>query len=308
MAKKKSKQTKSRRAPKRAASQDRFEWARSPGFRFGAMLVASIVGIGAAGWGAAAVHARAGEILTAEPATVQIDWPTLGGAEQTWLGQGLQHQIVSQVEAELAGRPLDASALAAVGKLLAASGWFDAEPRVSRAGDSTIRITGTWREPACAVRLGGRDYPLDWRGRPFPIDYESGAAGLRVLVGVTAGVPQTARGARNVLDPWPGEDVEAGLELLAPLLQEPFAGQVAGVDVSAYYSQGQLAIVTDRDTRVIWGARFGEFTPGEATTEVKLARLRAAAANPLYQNRIDSGAKRLDLSGEHLILDRTSTP
>ncbi|MFG0241458.1 MAG: hypothetical protein ACF8R9_01600 [Phycisphaerales bacterium JB054] len=303
MAKKKSK-AKSRRA----AKPDRMAWAASPGLRLGAVVVGALVGLGAAGWGAATVHARAGEILASEPTTVEIEWPTLGGADQTWLGEGLREQIVEQIDTQLVGRSLDAGALASVGEMLAASGWFDTEPRVARTGDSTIRVSGVWREPACAVRVNGRDYPLDWRGRPFPIEYEAGTSGLRVLVGVRAQVPLDAVGTLDVINPWPGEDVEAGLGLLAPLLREPFAGQVAGVDVAEYFTLGRLSIVTDRDSRVIWGGRFGEFVPGEATTKQKMERLRAAASNPMYERRIDSGAQRLDISGEHLILDRTGTP
>ncbi len=299
---------KSRSKARRGAQRERFAWARSAGFRVSVMLAGAAVGLGAVGWGAATVHARAGEILSAEPITVEVVWPTLGDAEQTWLGEGIREQIVARVDAQLVGRVLDASALEAVGEMLAASGWFDGAPEVSRSGDSTIRVVGRWREPACAVRAGGRDYPLDWKGRPFPIEYAEGESGLRVLVGVGAGVPLDGVGALNVLDVWPGEDVEAGLGLLGPLLGEPFAAQVAGVDVSRYFSHGELSIVTDRDTRVVWGGRFGEFVPGEATTEQKIGRLRAAAANPLYARRIDSGAERLDISGEHLILDRTGTP
>lgn len=299
---------KSRSGSRRRVKGERFAWAHASGFRASLMLAGGVIGLGAVSWGAAIVHARAGDILKADPVGVEMVWPTLGAAEQTWLGEGIREQIVARVDAQLVGRVLDAAALEAVGEMLASSGWFDGPPQVSRAGASTIRVAGRWREPACAVRAEGRDYPLDWQGRPFPIEYAEGESGLRVLVGVGAGVPLDGTGTLDVLDPWPGEDMEAGLGLLGPLLREPFASQVAGVDVSRYFSHGELSIVTDRGTRVVWGGRFELFVPGEATTEQKLGRLRAAAANPLYSNRIDSGAARLDISGEHLILDRTGTP
>jgi hypothetical protein len=283
-------------------------WATGPGVRALGLALLALAGLGALGWGATLVHARAGEIMAREPVDVEIVWPRLPGQEGTWLGEGLRERIEAQVDASLAGRAIDARALAAVGETLAESGWFDGPPTVARTGDATLRISGRWREPACAVRADGRDYPIDWRGRPFPVDYPAGSSGLRVLVGVAAGPPIDGVGALRVLQPWPGEDVLAGLELLGPLLREPFAGQVAGVDVGDYFTRGRLAIVTDTDSRVIWGGRYGEFTPGEATTEQKISRLRAAASNPLYENRIDSGARRLDISGEHLILDRTGVP
>lgn len=285
-----------------------YSLAETGGLRLGLAIAGAVVGLGAAAWGAAAVHSRAGEVLSERETTVKIVWPTLGADGQTWLGDGLRTQITARVESLLGDRPLDASAMAAVGKDLAQSGWFDAEPRVLRDGASAIRIEGVWREPACAVRAAGRDYPVDWQGRPFPIDYPAGASGLRVLVGVGAAVPLDAVGMLRVIGPWPGEDVQAGLGLLGPLLSEPFAGQVAGVDVSGYFTSGALAIVTERDTRVVWGGRFGEFVPGEATTEKKLDRLRRMIQDPQFQQRIDGGTDRLDVSGEHLILDRTGSP
>lgn len=282
-------------------------WMHSFSLRAAGALVLSMTALGAAGWGVAVVHARADEILAAEPTTVEIEWPQLDGAGTAWIGESLQGRITAMVDAQLVGRPLDARALADVGEMLTSSGWFDGRPSVRRTGDGSIGIRGVWREPACVLRSGVRDYALDWNGRPFPIDYPAGDSGMRVILGAGAGVPMRA-GVLDVLDPWPGEDVSAALELLAPLLSEPFAAQVAGIDVSAYYTAGELAIVTDRDSRVVWGGRYGEFIPGEATTEQKLARLRAAFGNPMFRNRIDSGAARLDISGEHLILDRTGQP
>lgn len=297
-----------RKGKPRRRTKETTPFTAPPALRIAGVAALSIAGLAAVAWGATLVHTRAGDILAAEPTAVTIQWPRLPGADHTWLSDGLRERITASVHRQLQGRPLDAAALAAVGETLAASGWFDGQPTVARTGDAEISVTGRWREPACAVRTGGREYPLDWQGRPLPVDYPLGASRLRVIVGVQADVPRDAHGARTVLQPWPGEDLAAALELLEPLLREPFAHQVMGVDVSAYFTHGRLAIVTDRDSRVIWGGRFGQFVPGEATTEQKLSRLRAAAANPLYQNRIDSGAQRLDISGEHLILDRTGTP
>lgn len=282
-------------------------WFEGFGVRAVWTIAIAAAGLGAVGWGVSVVHARASEILAAEERTIEIEWPTLPGGEGTWLGPSLRDRITAMVDARLAGRALDAGAIADVGQMLAASGWFDGRPTVRRTGDGSIGIGGVWREPACVVRSGARDYVIDWKGRPLPIDYPAGEAGMPVIVGASAEVPVSG-GVLDVLEPWPGEDVAAALGLLGPLLGEPFAGQVAGIDVSGFYSLGKLAIVTDRDTRVVWGGPFGEFVPGEADTDKKLSRLRNAAANSLYDYRIDSGMDRLDISGEHLIVDRTGQP
>ena len=282
-------------------------WFEGIGVRAVWSLALAATGLGAAGWGVAVVHGRADEILAAEPVTIEMEWPVAEGSGETWLGESLRGQVLSMVEARLAGRALDAAALAGVGEMLTASGWFDGQPSVRRTGDGSIGITGVWRVPACVVRSGERDYVLDWEGRPLPIDYAAGTSGMRVILGVSARAPVSG-GVLDVLEPWPGEDVTAALELLAPLLNEPFADQVAGIDVSGYFSLGQLAIVTDHDTRVVWGGRYGQFVPGEAESDKKLARLRAAAGNSLFDYRIDSGKNRIDISGERLIVDRTEGP
>ncbi len=297
-----------RKARKKKSKRTRPEWMERFSFRAAGMAALTLLAVGATGWGVVVVQARAGDILSMQSATIEIAWPMLPDAEQTWMGEALRETITLDIEAQLAGRPLDARALADVGKMLEDSGWFDSKPNIARSGDASIGITGIWREPACVVRSGGRDYALDWQRRPFPIEYATGTSGMRVIIGAASSPPVNSGGVLNVMDPWPGDDVAAGLALLAPLLGEPFAVQVAGIDVSGYFTQGQLAIVTDRDTRVVWGGRYGEFIPGEATTEQKLGRLRSASVNPLFESRIDSGADRLDISGEHLILDRTLQP
>jgi hypothetical protein len=272
-------------------------------------MVLALCALGGAGYGAAAVHARAADLLAREQVAIDVVWPRTPGASETWLGEGLREQIRARVGAQLAGQPIGAAALSRVGESLAASGWFDGRPRVERTADNTVRVRGAWRQPACAVRAGERDYAIDWLGRPFPVDYPAGASGLRVISGVAEGPRLGSAGELDVLNPWPGDDVVAALGLLAPLLREDFASQVAGIDVSAYFTQGQLAIVTDKGSRVVWGGRYGEFIPGEASSPDKLARLRSLASNMQFGNRIDMGQTCLEIFDERFfMLDLTGQP
>lgn len=258
----------------------------------------ALLGVGALAYGAIAVRARATQILASEPVRVEVDWPVQAGSDQIWLDEGLRDQITARVEAQLAGRRLDANAMSQLGQTLATSGWFDGPPTLDRTSDRVVRVRGEWRLPACALRSGVRDYALDWKGRPFPVDYPVGGSGLRVILGAASAVPLGPVGDLDVMNPWPGEDVLAALELLSPLLHEAFAPQIAGVDVSAYFAQGRLSIVTDRGSRVVWGGRYGEFIPGEASSEVKLARLRSLAANPQFEKRIDMGQNLIEIFDE----------
>ncbi|MBK7404869.1 MAG: hypothetical protein IPJ41_09610 [Phycisphaerales bacterium] len=287
-----------RKARARVAEQTEEGRFGGMNLRVAAAALLALIGVSALGYGSVVVHARATEILAAEPIRVVIEWPTQPGSDQTWLDEGLRDQITSRVEAQLTGRRLDATLMDQLGNALASSGWFDGAPRLDRTADDVVRVRGQWRAPACALRSGPRDYALDWKGRPFPVDYPAGASGLRVILGAASPVPLSPSGNLDVLDPWPGDDVAAALGLLAPLLREGFASQIMGIDVSDYLSRGKLSIVTDTGSQVVWGGRYGEYIPGEASSEAKIARLRSLASNPQFHHRIDVGQNRIEIFDE----------
>lgn len=265
--------------------------------------------LGASGWGVATVHDRAGELLAAETVQLDVRWPRRTPEEESWIGPEFRSRIVSDIESHLSGRVIDAVSLSDLGEVLQASGWFEGAPRLRRTADDAVSVDGVWRRPACVLRFGDRDRVIDWSGRPLPVDYAPGGSNLRVIVGAASEPGRTADGRLDMGAAWPGEDVAAGLELLAPLLQEGFASQIAGVDVGGYYTQGQLVILTDEGTRIVWGGRFGEFIPGEAPSDEKLARLRQNAANPQFSHRIDMGQRRIEIFDErYYLLDLTGQP
>lgn len=262
-----------------------------------------------AGLGAGSVHGRARQILARAPVGVAVDWPVAPGQKETWLAPTFRERITGDIEALLAGRPLDHAALARVGAALERGGWFVSRPSVRRDGDGVVRVLGEWRTPTCVIRHEGRDYASDWTGRLLPVVYVEGVTSMRFVEGVSSGPATDAHGEIDYAQPWPGDDVQAGLTLLRPLCRESFAPQVRGVNVGQFYRLSRMSIVTDRGTEVVWGGRYEEFIPGEASTEEKLARLRHLASRTDVAGRIDAGLERLELFDEHgLVIDLTRRP
>lgn len=267
------------------------------------LLVVGI--ITAAVLGRRALDEHAVRVSDALPPIVQIEWPALApGAKETsrtWMPEVFQDELLKLAYAAL-GTPdrkiavhIGSDELGAVGEALGASGWFESKPSVVREPGRSIRVTGRWRVPAAVVRAGGKDYLIASDGKPMPPVYPAGQSNLPVLLGVAADPPRTETGAVDYLKVWAGADVQAGLELLALTLNQPWRDQVSGVDLSTFNSNKRAAIVTKRDTRVVWGGRPSQPLLGEASTVKKLAQIE-------YLNRtfksIDAGKAEVEVFWE----------
>lgn len=244
---------------------------------------------------AAAMHVHAaGE----EPPPVVIEWPTIPGRTGADGGPGhmfsepLRRQLTELVRSELTPDPLDRDALQRAAERLKATGWV-AELRSMRRepGSSSVRISALWRAPVALVRFKDRDHLVAAGGELLPISYPAGSVStLRVITGVFTGPPD-AYG-----EPWSGGDVQAALALLAYLQPTETFSQVTGIDVALYVKHKKLAIVTDQNTRVIWGSAPNEWKPGEPSTQQKLAWLINLRRDPKNGNRIDAGRAVVDLT------------
>ncbi|GIK18875.1 MAG: hypothetical protein DYG93_01690 [Leptolyngbya sp. PLA2] len=252
------------------------------------------------------VWTHAGETLEA-PVSVEIVWPLTPDSTpdqpKTWLSAYFRDRLLATAHARAAESPdpVRGDAVARVGRAMEASGWFDGAPRVVRRGDGTIVVSGSWRTPACVVRHNGRDHLVDWRSRPMPATYDAGASGLRIIHGASSPPPRNAKGTLNYAEAWPGDDIRVGVETLRLLLAQPYANQVAGVDVRDYFVTRRIDIVTDKGTRVVWGGPPGEFIPGEASTKAKLDRLAYFASLAERGRRIDLGQQRLEIYNEDAV-------
>lgn len=267
---------------------------------------AAVLGVGTGGLLGLGALERASRGRLAGPVELAIEWPTTRNAKGEvvqLVDPYYQQQLRGEAMVLLgdAPDPLGVAPLERLGEHLQRSGWFDGAPRVERTGRETIRVSGRWRRAAAVVRHMGRDYLVDWSGRLMPATYDAGTTGYRFVRGANREPPRTAEGALDRVSPWADAGVIEGLRLIGVLASEPYFDQVAGVDVSDFFFDSKLSVVTDRGTEVVWGGPVGEFLPGEASVEQKLARLREISATRDWQGRLDAGQSRLEIFDERMV-------
>jgi hypothetical protein len=242
-------------------------------------------------------------VLAASGPEVQLLSPgDLGG--QNWVRDEDLALLENRVEQILAGAdPFAVAPLEDVSTMLGRSGWFRAAPRVERVGRRTVRIAGDWRTPAAVVRSGGRDHLISWEGLPMPPVFSPGGSQAPIILGARL-APLDPSPETRYARPWPGDDVAAGLDLLRLLALKPYRSQVAAVDVGGLARGQGLALITDRETRVLWGGRPGRFNAGEVSDDEKLARLNTFFER---EGRIDGGFDEIEIQGP-TILRRRADP
>jgi hypothetical protein len=293
------------------------------------------------GWGP--LEARAAEIIGARKPQVAVQWPAMtaagdpgsGGARSngsaktggrslidlpllnvsstvleetpTWLPRQMREQILALADAQIDpnASPLSAEPLVRVGETLEKSGWFDGRPTVRRQASSRIVIAGQWRVPGAVVREGAKDHLISWDGKPMPVVYEARESKLKALLNV--GVKPPVEGAPvDYTNAWPGEDVQAGLELLRVIAGKPWADQIVGVDLAEFGTNQTLSIVTTGKGRLNWGGRPDRPRLGEAGTRAKVATI-----DWLFKRfgSIDAGGRTIDVfwEGRPLEIDVSAT-
>ncbi len=250
----------------------------------GATAGATIFIFGALGLGVLAgaprLQSRLAAAASARGTTVAFTWPELSATDKntkppsgTWLPKSVQDELVASAQREVDRNPdpFSADGLRRVAESAAGSGWFEVITAVRHEPGGIVRVQGQWRTPAAVVRREN-DYVVARRGEVLPLAYERGASPLKAIIG--AKQDATKAGGRAIPGmPWPGADVQAGLDLLALLATRPWAGQVSGVDVGEYATNKQLVILTNSGGRIVWGGASRDAIPGQVSAEIRLKRL-----------------------------------
>lgn len=265
---------------------------------FGALGIGVLIGV---------PHLQQGLAAKAsiEPVRVAFDWPAAGGGTGTWLPPEARDELMAAACAEIERNPdpFSPTALRRVGEAALASGWFEQIRGVRREPGGIIRVEGAWRIPVGVVRSEGADYLVALGGEILPLSFPQGTSGFRAITGAQLNPPK-AGGHIVPGAVWPGADVKAGIELLALITTKPWQSQVAAVDVSEYPATKQLALITTRRGRVVWGGGPSDVIPGQVSTQAKLLRLDA-----LYQQHrmIDAGHRSVWVSGPVTTVDDSAT-
>lgn len=256
------------------------------------LCIAALAAI-AAGFGqmqASAAH------LNATAPTVKFSWPPLAGFASseppvagsepaTWINSDIRSDLERTVLSKLTPDPFDRSSLAAAHAAIAATGWIKDDLRLSRDPSGLVRVSGTWRVPAAAVRFENQDMLVTGTGELLPVKYRPDASGYKVIVGASQRPPEFGK-------LWIGGDVQAGLQLLAAVGSIPGSQQIAAVDVSEFGAARTLVLVTDLGNRILWGGPIDSFNPGQATPNAKLQRIASLFRE---QGRVDAGRAMIDI-------------
>lgn len=274
------------------------------GSRWAIAATWGLAGLGVVGWfaGKGALEDRVAELRT-QPLMIDFAWPQLGDdPTRTWMPVSERERLENIAAQSLTTDIFDHESLELTRDSLLATGWFDRVDAVRREPDGVVSIEARWRVPTAVVRQGAHDYVVSRGGVRLPIRYRAGEAGsaLRYIEGMSGGLPSP--GAK-----WIGGEVEAALELLASL-RERFDGtrvwtQVAGVDTRRFSVDGELSIVTNEGSLVVWGSAPGHEAPGEQASALKLDRLARLAGGPT--GRIDGGQRRIEIHTAHVYIDET---
>ncbi len=252
-----------------------------PRFRAVRPLLLTALAMGLLGGGVAGVGVledRASAYRAGSGPTVEFAWPTFQDAEtgerRHTIPAELRTRILDESQRALGERvsPFDPEPLDRLGRMLSDSGWFEGSPTIRRGPDGIFRVQGRWRAHVAGVRFRAQDFLVTADARMMPVIYspEQRQPALRVVMNPRFEPPRTSTGAFDYNRAWEGDDVRAGLELLEVLRQQPYWHQVAAVDLSRFERERILVIVTDRGSRIEWGAPVNEFAPGQLPSKRRL--------------------------------------
>ena len=214
-----------------------------------------------------------------------------------WMSDFLAERIAETARVGGDKSPFDREMLIEARKALENNPWIEKVYDVRRAygnrpGD-LLEINCEYRVPVALVKWGDYYSLVDRTGYKLPEQYEAkdvpkivriedGVVDIRIIEGVKK--PPPAPGHK-----WAGDDLAAGLEMIALLSDKPYAAEILKINVSHFYNRGdaQVVLVTKYATEVRWGRppsakdAFVEVDPSK-----KLDRLRA-----IYEKygRLDAG-------------------
>lgn len=208
----------------------------------------------------------------------------------SWMNPQVHVNLQILAANQINSSPLDVKSLHSAYLALSQNAWVQKVQRVERVSSQEVRVSAIYRQPAAFIEQGEHCYLIDTQGVRLPGVYQTQQASLlplTVLRGV--GTVPCLEGLQ-----WPGQDVQAGLSLIAELSNEPYRRQMEAIDVSGRDSRGRihLAILTGQGGVVRWGLPPGQ----EQSIEPAAATKRSWLTQLVRENgQIDAGGKMVDL-------------
>jgi hypothetical protein len=234
--------------------------------------------------------------------------------QPVWMSDALAEQIALAVRPKVARSAMDDRLLRDVHDVLAANPWVKKVKQVRRAyghaaGD-TLEIDAEYRAPVALVQTTKEFILVDGEGTKLPERFpagqpprivygDDGRLNLRIIEGVGAAAPFQDGHV------WSGEDLQAGLDLVKLLFNQPYAEEIQRVNVANFKGrknprEAQLVLVTKYRTEIRWGEPVRLPFHSEISPAAKLETL--SRVHQQY-GRIDANHSWLDIR-----LDKVTHP
>ena len=246
-------------------------WIVGPAARWVCGLALLGTGIATAGWLTSTLHNHVHQPI--DEVTIRfIDSPV-------WVGDSLHDHLAATAAPWLLGTQLHHADLAQTRTALLESGCFSSVRQVRRVGPHIVEIEADFLRPRATIV--DRDGPLliDATGHVLPSGFHVQADATLISIRNPA-YDRPAEGRGH----WPGTDVTAALSVLDLLAQQEWIEQIMAIDLVQYEQHGRLVLVTDTQSRIIWGSAPGEEAALEALADKKIERLTWLHA---HHGRID---------------------
>ena len=185
-----------------------------------------------------------------------------------WAAPTIVDHLCELAGTQLTGTTLSRADLQATREELLESGFFNDVAQVRRSGPSEVVIEASLVTPLARVRDDRGQALIDTHGRLMPPG--CGVAG-NVHV-VTIENPRYGRPDRPG-DIWSGGDLAAALRVLHHISDAAWITQVEAIDLSRYPANGNLVLISDNASRIVWGSAPGNEKAMESLLDRKIARL-----------------------------------
>ncbi|MFP4145712.1 MAG: cell division protein FtsQ/DivIB [Phycisphaeraceae bacterium] len=241
-------------------------------------------------YGGEALRSWASTEHAADPSAEQVELTDA----PAWMSPLVREQL-RQITADAVGSdPLDRQGLVAAVEQLRENPWVLEVDQVRRQPGGKVVVDARYREPVALIQKSDGYHLVDAEGVRLPGVYyrhQLKSVDLPVLIHVSAAPP--FRG-----EVWPGEDIQAGLELVRLLAGQPFFDDIEAFDVGKRDQRGRICLALHGEAGgvVWWGLPPGEERVIEADAAVKLAWLRDIVRQ---RGTVDAGG---------LVVDVRSTP
>lgn len=262
--------------------------------------------------------------VRSEPVRVEFDWPIWMAGDSATLEQPVRPMAMLEelVLLTVSMDPFDKDSLALAAQRLAETGWLASDVSLRRHTAGRVEIKGTWRIPSAVVEYGSDQFLVGTDGSPMrlPPNATPGDHWYRIvgpsLPPATRTIERNTAGAIEVIawgQPWPGGDVQDGIELLrlvdesvelrTELRGTRLADRIVAVDLSRYMrtASSELRLHTDLGGTIVWGSPIGQDAPGEVAVGVKLGHIAALLQRG---ERVDRPGVLLPVTGRVVTIDR----